>query len=214
MIPFARTHLHPMTRMSDHHGKADRDFVANPARWLALSRLARRVHDKRVPVGVLLSLLVGCVIPPSLSVDNQDAGANSPPAITAVRADDKALFEADADKPAIFSPGEGSISVSLVDTDVSDTLYVRVFVNYTLANPEGPRSSCTANAIAMARRSVTCDVQAVCLERDVTSGDTLNMSVVVFDRMPLESGDPPHQAMPEGGLSTSKFFFLKCQEPT
>jgi hypothetical protein len=204
-----------MTRMSDHHGKNEPDLAANAAGSLDLSPLARTVHDFRVAVGVLLvSLLVGCVIPPSLSVDNQDAGANSPPAITAVRADDKALFEADAEKPAIFSPGEGSISVSLVDTDVGDTLYVRVFVNYTLANPEGPRSSCTANPIETAKRSVTCDVQAVCLERDVTSGDTLNMSVVVFDRLPLESGDPPHQAMPEGGLSTSKFFFLKCQEPT
>jgi hypothetical protein len=204
-----------MTKMSDHHGKNEPDFAANAVRLLVQCLPARVVHDPRVAVGVLLvSLLVGCVIPPSLSVDNTDAGVNSPPAITAVRADDKALFEADLTNPAIFAPGEGSLSVALVDTDVNDTLYVRVFVNYTLADPEGPRSLCTANPIATAKRSVTCDVQAVCLDRDVQSGDTLNMSVVVFDRQPLESGDPPHQAMPDGGLSTSKFFFLKCQEPT
>jgi hypothetical protein len=201
--------------MSEHHAETEANFAAKPARLLAVSRLARVVHDKRLAVGVLLvSLLVGCVIPPSLSVDNQDAGANSPPAITAVRADDKALFEADLENPAILTPGEGSLSVALVDTDVNDTLYVRVFVNYTLANPEGARSQCTANPIAMAPRSVTCDVQAVCLDRDVISGETLNMTIVVFDREPLESGDPPHQAMPEGGLSTSKFFFLNCKEPT
>lgn len=157
----------------------------------------------------LLSLLVGCVIPPSLSVENQDAGVNSPPAITAVRAEDTALAEADPMKPAIFVQGEGTINVALLDTDLLDTLHVRVFVNYTLARPEPPRSSCTAAPAGSMRRTVTCDVSAVCFEDD--AGDTLNMSVLVFDRQPLESGDPPHQAMPEGGLSASKFFFLSCQ---
>jgi hypothetical protein len=42
----------------------------------------------------------------------------------------------------------------------------------------------------------------------------LNLSIVVFDREPLESGDPMFQAMPEGGLSTSRFFFLTCSAPT
>jgi hypothetical protein len=35
----------------------------------------------------------------------------------------------------------------------------------------------------------------------------------VFDREPIDSGagDPPFQAMPADGLSTSRFYFLKCQ---
>lgn len=201
-----------MTRMSEYHARAERDFAANPARYLGLSALARAVHEVSVPVSVLVSLLVaGCVIPPSLSVENQDAGVNSPPAITAVRAEDVALAEADPMKPAIFVRGEGTISIALLDTDLLDTLHVRVFVNYTLANPEGPRSSCTAAPVGTARRTVSCDVSAVCLQRDVDAGDTLNMTVMAFDRQPLETGDPPHQAMPEGGLATSKFFFLTCQ---
>jgi hypothetical protein len=200
--------------MSEHHAETEADFAANPARLLGVSCLARVVHDKRVAVGVLLvSLLVGCVIPPSLSVDNQDAGANSPPAITAVRADDKALFEADFDNPAIFVRNEGSVSITLVDTDVNDTLLIRIFVNYTLDHPEGARSECTANPIATPKRTVTCDVGSVCFKDDTAGDKVFNMSIVVFDRTPLESGDPPHQAMPEGGLSASKFYFLKCQEP-
>ena len=38
------------------------------------------------------------------------------------------------------------------------------------------------------------------------------MTVVAFDRPPLEDGsDPPFQAVQAGGLSTSRFYFLKCQ---
>lgn len=194
--------------MSESHDRSTADLAANPARWFGVSRLARVVHDGGVPVAFLLSLLVGCVIPPSLSVENQDAGVNSPPAITAVRAEDVALAEADPNKPAIFVPNEGTIAVSLLDPDVLDTLYVRVFVNYTATTPEPPRSQCTAAPAGSARRTVTCDVGAVCFE-DVP-GD-FNMQVMVFDRQLLESGDPKHQAMEEGGLSASKFFFLTCQ---
>ena len=195
--------------MSESHAQTTSNLAANPARWFDVSRLARVVHDGSVPVVLLLvSLLVGCVIPPSLSVENQDAGTNSPPSITAVRAEDMALAEADELKPAIFVPNEGSIAVSLLDTDVLDTLYVRVFVNYTAATPEPPRSQCTAAPAGSARRTVTCDVGAVCFENE--PGD-FNMTVMVFDRKLLESGEPKHQAMEEGGLSASKFYFLTCQ---
>jgi len=41
------------------------------------------------------------------------------------------------------------------------------------------------------------------------------MTIVVFDRPPDETGagKPPFQEMPDGGLSTSRFYFLKCQPP-
>lgn len=199
--------------MSDHHGKNEPDFSPKPARLLAVSRLARVVHDVGVAVGVLLSLLVGCVIPPSLSVDNQDAGANSPPAITAVRADQDAYSEPG---PITLVSGEGSLNVQLLDTDLNDTLYVRLFVEYTIDSPKAARSTCTAPPIDAVKRSVTCDVRAVCLPEDVTRppDKPLSLSIVVFDREPLESGDPPFQAMPEGGLSTSRFFFLSCSAPS
>jgi hypothetical protein len=34
----------------------------------------------------------------------------------------------------------------------------------------------------------------------------------VFDREPIEGGDPPFQAMTAGGLSTNRFYFLECQD--
>jgi hypothetical protein len=197
-----------MTQMSEFHAQPDRESRSNRLNSQAGSHLARAVHDA-TGVGVLVSILLAtsCVIPPSLSVENQDAGVNSPPAILAIRSDQEALSEPG---PFVSTPGSGSLNVQLLDTDVVDTVYVRVFVNYRVDNPTAPRAACTAAPVATAKRSVTCDVRALCLPEDVSSGATLNMTVVAFDRQPLESGEPAHQAMPEGGLSTSKFFFLRC----
>ena len=159
--------------------------------------------------------LGGCVIPPSLSVDNQDAGVNSPPAILAVRTDQQELPEPG---PVIFDrgPTAGSISATLLDTDLADKLYLRLFVDYTVADPKPARVTCTAPppTPAAAQRSVSCDVSALCQQGDVGLATPLDLTVVVFDREPLESGTPAYQAMPPGGLKTSVFYFLKCQEPT
>jgi len=177
--------------------------------------VARRVHDPETLVRLVLYALLGsaggCVIPPSLSVDNQDAGVNSPPAILGIRTDDQELPEPG---PVIFDRGEGTFNAELIDTDVDDTLFVRVFVDYTVDSPTAPRVLCTAAPNGKPQRTVTCNTNALCLPGDTMSEKLLNMHVTVFDREPLESGDPPFQAMPPGGMSTNRFYFLKCVEPT
>jgi len=157
---------------------------------------------------IIVAWLGGCVIPPSLSVDNQDAGVNSPPAILAVRSDDQELPEPG---PVLFDRGVGLLNAQLLDTDVEDTLYLRIFVDYTLDDPKPARATCTATPTGNAQRTVTCDLRALCGVSDI--GQTRLMSVKVFDREPLEAGDPAFQAMPPGGLSTGKFFQLRCQDP-
>ncbi len=151
------------------------------------------------------------MIPPSLSV-TEDAGVNSPPAILAVRSDQQELPPGET---VVFDRGAGMINLTLIDTDLTDTLYVRVFIDYTVGDPTPARASCTSAPPepAAAQRSVTCDVSSVCKPGDVGK-PPLNMSVVVFDRMLLESGTPAFQAMQMGGLKTSLFYFLTCQEPT
>ncbi|MGN6105710.1 MAG: hypothetical protein ACTHU0_11440 [Kofleriaceae bacterium] len=155
--------------------------------------------------------MAGCILPPSLEVENQDAGVNSPPAILAVRSD---LQELPEPGPVSFqfgaSPGTQTLNIELLDTDVLDTLYVRVFVNYRVTDPTPARSTCAASPTSTALRNVTCDLGALCQMNDITSS-RLDMSVVVFDREPLESGSPMFQAMPEGGLSASKFYYLTCR---
>ncbi len=87
---------------------------------------------------------------------------------------------------------------------------MRAFVDYTVSVPTPARATCTAPppVPAASQRSVTCDVTALCQPADI--GTTRSLSVVVFDREPLESGQPSFQAMPPGGLKTSVFYFLKC----
>jgi hypothetical protein len=181
---------------------------------LGRSVLARALHGTtaRVRLAVCFgfgSLALGaCVFPPDLSVDNQDAGVNSPPAILALRANDAELTEPG---PVLFDRGAGSFNAELIDTDLGDTLYVRAFVNYTIEDAENARVLCTAPPVGTPIRTVTCDTGALCRPLDV--GQTRNLHVVVFDREPLESGSPPFQAMPPGGLKTSRFYFLQCVDP-
>ena len=68
-----------MTALSDPRRRSITEPGPKSARWLRSGLLARALH-------VLPALvLAGCILPPSLSVDNQDAGVDSPPAITSVR---------------------------------------------------------------------------------------------------------------------------------
>jgi hypothetical protein len=152
-----------------------------------------------------------CVIPPRLEVENQDAGVNSPPAILGIRTDDQELPEPG---PVIFDRGDGTFNAELIDTDVKDELFVRVFVDYTVENPTAPRVLCTAPTNGKANRTVTCNTNALCLASDTATPEkTLNMHISVFDREPLEAGNPPFQEVESSGLSTSRFYFLKCVEP-
>jgi len=189
--------------------------ATNSLKSLEGSRLARTVHDRGASVAYLMLslLLVGCVIPPSLSVDNQDAGTNSPPAIVQVSSDQQVLPEPG---PVLFEkgPGAGSLRVTVVDSDKLDTLYVSVFVDYNvpLGDERAPRSTCIAAPNMTEKRVTMCDLGALCLSADI--GQTRNMTVVVFDRQPSEPGEPFFQHMGTGGMSTSKFYFLQCQNPS
>src|SRR5438132_1688010 len=67
----------------------------NRAKLRRSAALARRVHPFAAALLGLLTLLVaGCIIPPSLSVEKQDASVNSPPGIMKVVADTTAVAEA------------------------------------------------------------------------------------------------------------------------
>lgn len=176
--------------------------------------MARAVHEvvSLVHTGLPIAMLtlVGCVIPPSLQVDNQDAGVNSPPAILSVTSDLQALPEPG---PVLFDRGAsaGNLSLSLIDTDVQDTLYVRIFVDYNLPDRLPPRAQCMASPNMKPVRTVTCGLASLCALGDL--GVQRSMSIIVSDRLPVESGDPPFQELPSGGLATSRFYFLKCQPP-
>jgi hypothetical protein len=160
------------------------------------------------PVVVLAMMLTGCVIPPSLSIA-EDAGVNSPPAIRSVTSEQQVLPEPG---PVVFDQGTmDTLSISMIDTDTLDTLFVGIYVDYNAPNRLAARSKCMAPAGTGPNRTTTCRLNSLCIDADV--GVQRNMTIVVFDRQPDDTGggDPPFQAMAAGGLSTSRFYFLKCQ---
>jgi hypothetical protein len=215
----------PMTRMSEPSHAMPAAAGGNPLQSWTRSRLARAVHAALQIVGTpfampgLSSLLPlaalaapGCVIPPSLSVDKQDAGINSPPAILSVTSDGQVLSEPG---PLVFDMGAtaGDLSLQLLDTDTQDSLFVRIFVDYNLPDRLDARARCQAGPSPNTIRNVTCKLNSLCVTADL--GVQRNMTIVVFDRDTLAPGmgDPPFQAMPEGGRKASQFYFLKCQPP-
>ena len=155
-------------------------------------------------------MFAGCIIPPSLGVEQQDAGVNSPPSIISVRSDQTELPEPG---PIDLEVGQTSpLNLTLLDTDLNDKLYVRIFVNYSVTPAQ--RSSCTAASTGQATRTATCALQGVCLPGDINTNPNL-MQVMVFDRQPLEGGELPlYQAMPPGGLSTDRTYQLNCRAKT
>jgi hypothetical protein len=196
-----------MTQMSDPHAEIRAASVSNCSSRHAGSPLARPLHHGwSLHVLVLSMTLVGCIIPPSLSVDVQDAGVDSPPAITSVRSDNQELPEPG---PVLFQLGVNTtMNLTLLDTDLQDTLFVRVFVDYTITAPTPARSTCVSAASTTAERTATCPLQGLCQPADV--GQTRLMRIVVFDREVLDSGTPVFMAMPAGGESTSRTYQLKC----
>src|SRR5689334_20238574 len=151
-----------MTQMSELHAPPPPDASANCLQSLNRAPLARWLHARHEIVRVLAALpLIGCVIPPALQVDNQDAGVNSPPAILSVTSDQQALPEPG---PVLFEEGRGAgaVNIQLIDTDTRDTLYVRIFVDYNLPNRLAARVSCTAPPSKDATRTTTCILSTLC----------------------------------------------------
>jgi hypothetical protein len=200
--------------MSDSRSRRSPDPRANCASPRAGSRarrLAWALHDTGVRAGALalLMFVVGCIIPPSLSVDTADAGANSAPAIISVRADGVELPEFST---VNFEQGLGTLNLVVHDTDLDDTLFCKVFVDYNNPDPTPPRAN-SQTAGTTVDRTCTLDLAGLCLTADINQ--TRLMQVLVFDRMVLDTGEPPlYQAMAKnsGGISTSRTYFLRCQD--
>jgi hypothetical protein len=213
-----------MTRMSDRRSASG----ANPSdKFLqsqGRSRLARVVQGGGFTVviaGALLTSYIpvsGCVIPPSLRVED-DAGTaqDSPPAIMTVAGDRTSLAE-----PGPFVVEQGSTSSSLfltlLDTDINDTLYVRLYVDYNAPDRLPSRVRCQADPTGTPMRNATCNLSGLCTSGDVGNSTPRNLSVVVSDRPPLDSGADPQELMAvigsTPGVSTGRFYFLRCQPPT
>jgi hypothetical protein len=194
-----------MTSMSDSRCQLAVPGARNRASSFTSRVLARALH-------VLPALvLVGCILPPSLSVDKQDAGIDSPPAITSVTSSTQQLLEPGPVEFVVGPVSDQTMDLTLIDTDVGDTLYISVFVNYFVANPTPARASCTATPTATGSpiRTTTCDLTEICTEAEENNNNVW-MEVVVFDRPVLDTGASPLYKATNGGLSTDRTYNLIC----
>lgn len=172
--------------------------------------VARPLHTiARVLLRLAPVMFVGCIIPPSLGVEQQDAGVNSPPSILSVRSDQTELPEPG---PIDIEVNQTSpLNLTLLDTDINDTLYVRVFLDYAKDTPTSPRSTCIAATSGTAQRTATCQAAGICISSDLDK-DPHVMQVMVFDREPLDGAEQPlFQAMNPPGLSTDRVYTLHCK---
>lgn len=176
-------------------------------RFRHLNVLARRVHLVALMLAVA-SAAASCVVPPPLQLDEPDAGANSPPMIISIRGDNAVEYQEQGVVALIR--GQGSFTATLYDTDLDDTLYVRVFVNWTPENTVAANAACSATPLPTpsSTRTATCDLSGVCLPG---AGANDQMIVEVYDREPLDTGQPLHRVTE--GLRTNRTFTLSCSEP-
>jgi hypothetical protein len=158
----------------------------------------------------LVPLFLAACIPPSLSVEKQDAGQNSPPAIIKVVVDTTVVTEAATVNFTRTSAGtQGQLVLSLMDTDLEETLHARLFVNYSVANPTPPRSQCDAPPNQKAiRDDTTCPIIALCEDSDI--GKTQDLTIVVFDKTLDDSMPPAFQNDGPDGLAASRYIHMQC----
>jgi hypothetical protein len=206
-----------MTRMSDPRSRNPAAPACNPWQSRTGSPLARAVQASRPAVTIvgaallvmLCLTLVGCVIPPSLRVDDE---SDSPPVIMSVSGDRTVLADPG---PVVLEQGSTSTSLvlTLLDTDIRDDLHVRLFVDYNAPDRLPPRAACDVphnDTNPQAQRTATCNVSGLCLTADI--GVQRGLTIVVSDRMPTDFGTDP-QALMMPGLTSYRFYYLRCQPP-
>jgi hypothetical protein len=183
----------------------------------AIATVARRLQDMAavVPVLVLAACFcgtAGCVIPPGLEQQREDAGANAPPIVVSVRDN---VGEYLSPGPVRFERGTGEARVTVYDVDASDTLYVQFFVDYDRVDPTPPRAACPAPPPVTGgslERVAVCDVRALCVMAEDGRED-LFLEIEVYDRMPGNGGEPVFRDLPPGGLKSARAYMMACEEP-
>lgn len=203
-----------MTRMSGSFRASRRDRARNLSDSQGDPSVARTVHGSRLVASVLLaaSTVPGCVVPPPLEIEDQDAEANTPPIITEVRdATQTPLVHGQVVTVDRATPS--TIELTLFDRNVDQTLFVQVFVDYdTTSGTSPPRAQCPGPAgvpppaTPSDTRTVTCPTAGLCDSADPTPR---KLELEVYDAEPV--GQAPYRTAP-GGFKSTWTFQLVCIE--
>jgi hypothetical protein len=149
-------------------------------------------------------MLAGCVVPPPLTVQD-DGGVNAPPNITNVT-DPSFNSHRPPDRITIDNDGSEEMTVTVVDIDHDDDLFVQIFVDYALKDPKVDANvNCPAPPTGTDSRTTSCNTTALCGDLDV---DLHTMEIEVYDREPK----PSIPWRDTDGYFATWTFELQCQE--
>jgi hypothetical protein len=158
----------------------------------------------------------GCVIPPDLQQETSDLTVNAPPIVVSVK--DEASQEYPSPGPRPFVRGQGEATVTVLDIDTADTLFVQFFVDYDSDDPTPARSPLCRIAPPEGgeiERTLRCDLRGLCTSADV--GATHFLEVEVYDREPRPdptgSNGPLFRDVPVPGRRSARAYLMTCEEP-
>ena len=196
--------------MSDPRRLPTAESAPKCAGSLRIGHAARFLHELPIVVRLAVPLLAsGCVLPPSLSIDEGAAAVNSPPVLRDVRDEVGNTFARPG--PRTLTVGEGRLVITASDADLGDTLYVRYYLDYGLAGPTTARITCPAapGAMPTLERQVTCSLVGVCQDGDVGSTEHI-FEIDVYDREPQDDGENLYRDVSPPGEYTTWWWKVTC----
>ena len=158
-------------------------------------------------------LITGCVIPRSLEVETSDANFSSPPIIDSAAAP----FEFPGPFTLARDDIDSTLSLTLLDNDITDTLFVRIFLDYDPESGGGLVTDCTATESGERARVATCPAQNICTQLEEGDTDLHSLEAVVSDRDWLTADDPdagdqpPLRAVPLEAGRVIRGWSMNCE---
>lgn len=175
--------------------------------------MARRVHLVRlVQLAVAASAgfaAIGCVIPPPLQTDEPDAGANHPPVFRSIK--DAAGEELTRPGPHAFVVGTGELRITAADSDLGDTLYLRLYVDYGLPVQTPALASCDVapGATPELERTKTCSLLGVCTDV-LADGVPHVFEIDLMDRPPTSTAARMYRDVTAPGEIATLWWNITC----
>lgn len=172
----------------------------------------------RAVLSICAGMQVACLIPPDLEPSSQDAGSGSPPVILSAQPIEFAF-----PGPILLERGdERLLTLEVQDGDRTDTLFVKLYVDYNRPPANLPTPSfneCQAAPNDMATRFIQCPVNSLCNPIDEgDQGDHVLEAMVsdrpfISDADPEAFGQPPYRAVadPEEASTSTNSWVMRCQ---
>ena len=215
-----------MTRMSRSEASGERSLTRKYLSCRDLPTVARHLlgSPTRMARVLVVGALVGpaglgCVLPADLEPAGADAGPSSPPVILSASPPEYAL-----PGPIVVSRVDPPVMVlDAIDNDVSDSLYVKLYVDYGRPVPQPAFGECQSGAdqAGSRARTIRCQTNSLCNSIDPEDDGNHVLEAMIADRAFLPLGDPaaelqpPFRALndwPKAGYSLSSWV-MQCGAP-